>query len=298
MSEKIRHRNKIRIPMGERIFYMADNALMILLCAIIIIPLLHVVMGSLSDGQQYMTHEGILLWPINANLDSYISVINNHNIWSGYRNTLFIVGVGTLLNVFFSILAAYVLSRKEYMLKRAFNLIVVFSMYFNGGMIPTFLVVQGVGLYNSIWSVIVPGLINVFNLVIIRTAMLGVPDSLVESAELDGAGHLTILFRIITPLIKSTVAVICLYYAVAHWNSWFSAALYLKKREMYPLQLILREIIIQNDLSASAGGDESFYMSETIQFATIVVATLPILCVYPFIQKYFVKGVMVGAVKG
>ncbi|MGN0746947.1 MAG: carbohydrate ABC transporter permease [Aristaeellaceae bacterium] len=291
-------RNRIKIPLGERIFYIADSVLMIVLCVIILVPLLHVVMGSLSDGQQYMTHSGLLLWPLDANLDSYAAVIKNQNIWTGYRNTLFIVGVGTVLNVLFSVVAAYVLSRKEYMLKRFFNLLVVFSMYFNGGMIPTFLVVQGVGLYNSIWSVIIPGLINVFNLVIIRTAMLGVPDSLVESAELDGAGHLTILFRIITPLIKSTIAVICLYYAVAHWNSWFSAALYLKKREMYPLQLILREIIIQNDLSATSSGDEAFYMSETIQFATIVVATLPILCVYPFIQKYFVKGVMVGAVKG
>ena len=144
----------------------------------------------------------------------------------------------------------------------------------------------------------IPSLINVFNLVIVRTAMTGVPASLEESAELDGAGHLTVLFRIITPLIKPTVAVICLYYAVGHWNSWFDAMLFVKKRSMYPLQLILREIIVQNDLSASSSGDEAYFMSETIQFATIVVATLPILCVYPFIQKYFVKGIMVGAVKG
>ena len=290
--------SRIQLPIGERIFYVADDVLMILLCIIILIPLIHVVAGSFSNGMKYMAHSGLLLWPIDPTLEAYQAVMQNHNIWTGYGNTLFIVTVGTALDLLFSLVAAYVLSRKGYMLKRFFNLLVVFSMYFSGGMIPFFLVVKGVGLYNSIWSLILPTLINVFNLVIVRTAMLGVPDSLEESAQLDGAGHLTILFRIITPLIKPTVAVICLYYAVSHWNSWFNAMLFVKKREMYPLQLILREILIQNNLNSSSSGDEAYFMSETIQFATIVVATLPVLCIYPFIQKYFVKGIMVGAVKG
>lgn len=298
MSDNRKQSMKIQIPLGERIFYMADNVLMILLCVVILIPLIHVLAGSFSDGTKYMSHVGILIWPLDFTLEAYEAVARNPNIWTGYGNTLFVVFVGTVLNLLFTLIAAYVLSRKNYMLKRLFNLMVVFSMYFSGGMIPFFLIVRSVGLYNSIWSLIIPPLINVFNLVIVRTAMLGVPDSLEESAQLDGAGHLTVLFRIITPLIKPTVAVIALYYAVSHWNSWFNASLFLKKRSMYPLQLILREIIIQNDLSASSTGDEAFFMSETIQFATIVVATLPILCVYPFIQKYFVKGIMVGAVKG
>ena len=297
MSDK-QVKNKIKTPLGERIFYHADNILMILLCVVVLIPLIHVLAGSFSDGVQYMGHSGLLLWPLDPTLEAYQAVMQNENIWTGYRNTLFIVVVGTVLNILFSLVAAYVLSRKEYMLKRFFNLLVVFSMYFSGGMIPFFLVVKNYGLLNSIWSLIVPSLINVFNLVIVRTAMLGVPDSLEESAQLDGAGHLTILFRIITPLIKSSVAVVCLYYAVSHWNSWFNAMLFVKKREMYPLQLILREILIISDLSSSSSGDEAFFMSETIQFATIVVATVPVLCIYPFIQKYFVKGVMVGAVKG
>lgn len=296
MSKKVN--NKIKTPLGERIFYQADSVLMILLCVIVLVPLIHVVAGSFSDGMKYMSHSGMLLWPIEPTLEAYSAVMQNENIWTGYRNTLIIVIVGTSLNILFSLVAAYVLSRKEYMLKRFFNLLVVFSMYFSGGMIPFFLVVKNYGLYNSIWALMIPNLINVFNLVIVRTAMVGVPDSLEESAQLDGAGHLTILFRIITPLIKSTVAVVCLYYAVAHWNSWFNAMLFIKKREMYPLQLILREILILTDLSSSSTGDEAFFMSETIQFATIVVATVPVLCIYPFIQKYFVKGVMVGAVKG
>ena len=289
---KRKEKKVIRIPLGERIFYMADNFLMVLLCVLILIPLVHVVAGSFSDGGEYMAHSGLLFWPLKPTIAAYQSVIANQNIWTGYRNTLFIVIVGTSLDMLCSLVAAYVLSRKNYMLKSFFNLLVVFSMYFSGGMIPFFLVVKGVGLYKSIWSLILPSLINVFNLVIVRTAMTGVPDSLEESAELDGAGHLTILFRIITPLILPSVAVVALYYAVAHWNSWFNAMLFIKDHALYPLQLILREILILSDT------DEGFMMSETIQFATIVVATVPILCVYPFIQRYFVKGIMVGAVKG
>lgn len=289
---KKREIKKIQIPLGERIFYIVDDLLMILLCVLILLPLIHVVAGSFSDGAAYMSHSGLLLWPLKPTTAAYESVITNQNIWTGYRNTLFIVIVGTALDMLFSLVAAYVLSRKKYMLKSFFNLMVVFSMYFSGGMIPFFLVVKGVGLYKSIWSLILPSLINVFNLVIVRTAMTGVPDSLEESAQLDGAGHLTILFRIITPLILPSVAVVALYYAVSHWNSWFNAMLFIKDRKYYPLQLVLREILILSDT------DEGYVMSETIQFATIVVATIPILCVYPFIQRYFVKGIMVGAVKG
>ena len=239
-----------------------------------------------------MGHSGLLLWPLNPTLEAYQAVFKNQDIWTGYGNTLFIVVVGTLLDMLFTLVASYVLSRKNYMLKRFFTVMVVFSMYFSGGMIPFFLVVKEVGLYKSIWALIIPSLINVFNLIILRTAMMGVPDSLEESAALDGAGHLTILFRIIAPLVLPTLAVVALYYAVSHWNSWFNALLFIKNRQQYPLQLILREILILSD------SDDGLSLSETIQFATIVVATVPVLCIYPFIQKYFVKGVMVGAVKG
>ena len=292
----------IRTPVGERIFYLVDDLLMIILCVLILIPLIHVLAGSFSDGASYMAHSGLLLWPLKPTLAAYQSVISNQNIWTGYRNTLFIVVVGTSLDMLFSLVAAYVLSRKDYMLKRFFNLMVVFSMYFSGGMIPFFLVVKGVGLYKSIWSLILPSLINVFNLVILRTAMLGVPDSLEESAQLDGANHLTILFRIITPLVLPSVAVVALYYAVSHWNSWFNAMLFIKDRKYYPLQLILRNIIVTAETSA---GDMSLMdpnfvepPKQSIKMAVIVVATVPIMCVYPFLQKYFVKGVMVGALKG
>jgi putative aldouronate transport system permease protein len=173
-------------------------------------------------------------------------------------------------------------------------------MYFNGGMIPTYLVVKGVGLNNSIWSLIIPTAISTYNLIIMRTAMAGVPESLVESAKIDGASHWRILWQIMVPLVKPTIAVLVLFYAVYNWNAWFNAMLFIRDRSGYPLQLVLRDILIQNDTSmmtACIDADE-YLLSETIQYATIVVSTLPILALYPFIQKYFVKGVMIGAVKG
>ena len=294
MSENasLQTKKHIRVPLGERIFYIADAVLMVFLCVLISVLAVSLKARSFSDGMAYMAHKGLLLWPLKPTLAAYDAVIHNNNIWTGYGNTLFIVVIGTALDMLFTLVAAYVLSRKGYMLKRFFTIMVVFSMYFSGGMIPFFLVVKGVGLYKSTWALIIPSLINVFNLIIMRTAMMGVPDSLEESAQLDGAGHLTILFKIITPLVLPTVAVVALYYAVAHWNSWFNALLFIKNRKQYPLQLILREILILSDT------DEDYTLSETIQFATIVVATVPVLTIYPFIQKYFVKGVMVGAVKG
>ena len=170
-------------------------------------------------------------------------------------------------------------------------------MYFSGGMIPLYLVVKGVGLYGSRWALILPTLVDTYNLIIMRTAFAGVPDSLEESAKLDGANAWTILWRIMAPLVKPTVAVITLYYAVSHWNSWFNAMLFLRDKTQYPLQLILRQILIQNDTADMTAGAD-YLISETIQYATVVVATLPILCIYPFVQKYFVKGVMIGAIKG
>ena len=240
---------------------------------------------------------GILLWPEGFSLASYQAVFKNTFLWTGYANTLFIVLVGTVLNVLLSMVAAYCLSRKRVAAGPTIMKLLVFTMYFSGGMIPLYLVVKGVGLYGSRWALILPTLVDTYNLIIMRTAFAGVPDSLEESAKLDGANAWTILWRIMAPLVKPTVAVITLYYAVSHWNSWFNAMLFLRDKTQYPLQLILRQILIQNDTADMTAGAD-YLISETIQYATVVVATLPILCIYPFVQKYFVKGVMIGAIKG
>ena len=185
--------------------------------------------------------------------------------------------------------------------QKIISIYIILTMFLNGGMIPFYFVVKSVGLENSLWSLILPTAVNTFNLMILRVAFASVPDSLEESAKLDGANHLTIMLKIVLPVSKASIAVIILYYAVANWNAWFNAMLFLIDRPKYPLQLVLREILINNDTSAMTGGadvGELEFVGETIKYAIIIISTLPILCLYPFIQKYFTKGVMIGAVKG
>jgi putative aldouronate transport system permease protein len=289
---------KMKESVGSRIFDVFNVLLMCSLLVVIMIPLIHVLAASFSNASAYVRHEGLLILPEGFSTAAYKAVAQNKNIYTGYANTIFLVVVGTFLNIVFTLIAAYCLSRKNVMWNNILMMGIVFSMYFNGGMIPTYLVVKGVGLKGSLWALIIPGLVSTYNLIIMRTAFVSVPDSLEESAKLDGANYWTILWKIMVPLVKPTIAVICLYYAVAHWNSWFNAMLYIRDRGKYPLQLILREILIQNSTDSMTTGNDDYMLSETIQYATIVVATLPILCIYPFIQRYFVKGIMIGAVKG
>lgn len=290
---------KIKETPGERIFDIVNIILLLALVFVIVIPVWHVVCYSFSDANRVMATNGLLLLPEGFSLESYQAVARNPNIFTGYRNTIFIVIVGTLLSLLLTLMGAYVLSRKGFLWNRLLSLMVVFTMYFSGGMIPFYLTVRTVGLDGSIWSLIIPSAISTYNMIIMRTAMASVPASMEESATIDGAGHFRILFSIMIPLTKATLAVIALYYAVSNWNAWFNAMLFLRDKSLYPLQLILREILVQNDTTMmSAGmGEDQFLIGETIKYATIVVATVPILCVYPFLQKYFVKGVMIGAVK-
>ena len=289
--------HKMKTSFGSKLFDVFNVLLMCLLMLIILIPLIHVVSASFSNPSAYVRYEGLMWHPVEFCLDAYKAVAKNKNIFTGYMNTIFIVVVGTTINLISTLVAAYCLSRKNVMWKNIMMVAIVFSMYFSGGMIPFYLVVKSVGLNDSIWSLIIPTAVNTY-LIIMRTAMASVPESLEESAKLDGANHWTILWKIMVPLVKPTIAVICLYYAVEHWNSWFNAMLFIRDKADYPLQLVLREILLQNDTTAMTAGAEDMLLSETIQFATIVVATLPILAIYPFVQRYFVKGVMIGAVKG
>lgn len=293
----------IKTSVGEKVFDIFNIFVMLLVIVVTIYPLLHVVFASLSDGTQLMTHQGILLHPLGFSTKAYGLVFRNPMIIRGYVNTLILVVGGVTVNIIFTTIAAYFVSRKNVMWSKTLMILIIITMYFNGGLIPNYLNIRQLGLYDTLWSLILPGAISTFNMIIMRTAFLAVPDSLEESARIDGANHFIILFRILVPLTMPTVAVLILYYAVGHWNGWFNAMIYLKSRTNFPLQLILREILINNDstsIAAGATGDagDQLSISETIRYATVIVATLPILCVYPFLQKYFVKGVMIGAVKG
>lgn len=289
------------ITIGRRIFMIINAVLLLGFGFICLYPMYYVVMASFSDANQLMAFRGFLWMPLNANIESYRAIVKNKMLFTGYANTLFVVGVSLLLNITMTSIGAYFLSRKNLMLKKAVMIYILITMYFSGGIIPLYLTVKNLGLYNSIWSLIIPAAVNTYNLVIMRTSFEAIPDSLVEAALIDGAGHVQILIKIILPLAKATVAVMVLYYGVAHWNSWFNAMLFLSDRAKFPLQLVLREILIQNDTSAMTQGGgltDTINIAKTIKYAVIVVSTVPILCVYPFLQKYFAKGALVGAVKG
>lgn len=290
---------KVKVSRGEKIFRVFNYIFLTLIVLICLYPMWHVLMGSVSDGNRLISHSGVLLLPLGFNLDAYARVFSNPNILSGYTNTLFILVVGVILSLIMTSLGAYFFSRKGVMFKKPLMLLVMFTMFFSGGMIPFYLTLRDVHLTNTLWGLIIPFMVSTYNMIILRTSFEALPESLTEAAKIDGAGHVKILVSIVLPLSKAILAVMVLYYGVAIWNGWFWASAILRDRDKYPLQLILREILLSNDsqgMTGGAGGDAEA-LSQTIKYATIMVATVPILCVYPFLQKYFATGVMIGAVK-
>ena len=288
--------------LGSKIFDVFNVLFMIFMMVITLYPFYYVVTCSLSDSNQLVLERGLMLLPKGFSLDAYMAVFKNPNIWTGYRSTLFIVIVGTTMSVIATAFGAFLLTRKNFAIKSFIAYMMLFTMYFSGGMIPTYLLVNNIlGFHDSLWALIIPNIISTYNLIIMRSNFSQIPESIEESATIDGANDFIVLFRIILPLSLPIIAVMFLYYGVAYWNSWFTAMLYIRTKSKFPLQLILREILLINQTGemtdAGATGD-AYAIGESIKYATTIVATLPILCVYPFIQKYFVKGVMIGAVKG
>lgn len=285
---------------SERCFDYINTVLMVLLMIFTIYPLIYVVFASVSDAGSLMGHKGILWRPIGFSLNAYTNVFRNPMILKGYGNTLFVVLIGLALNIILTSFGAYALSRKSLQYRKPLMLFIIFTMFFSGGLIPLYLTVKGVGLIDSLWSLIIPQAINTFNLILMKTAFEAIPDALEESAKMDGANDFVILFRIVLPLSMPVIAVMLLYYGVSHWNSWFNAMIFLQERSLYPLQLVLREILLQGEANANSGASDgdAAMLAATLKYATIIVATVPILFVYPFLQKYFVKGALIGAIKG
>lgn len=287
---------------GESIFNIFNVLFMLFMVVITLYPFLYVIMSSLSDSHRLVSHSGPLLLPKGFTFSAYERVFMNPNVLTGYRNTLLIVFMGTIANLFMTCLGAYVLSRKGVRWAKYVTLLIVFTMFFSGGLIPMYLLVNNwLHLSNNLLALIIPGVISTWNLIILRTSFESIPENLIESARMDGANDFVILFRVVIPLSMSVMAVMILFYGVAHWNAWFGSMIYLRNRSLFPLQLILREILIQNStagMASDASAVDAEAVGESIKYATIVVATLPILLVYPFLQKYFVKGVMIGSIKG
>lgn len=287
--------------MGSRIFDGFNILFMLFIIFITAYPVYYVVVASFSDPAALSRHTGALWMPLQPyTLSAYKMVFKDALIGTGFLNTLFIICVGLVVNMVMTTLGAYFLTLKGPMLKTPITFMIIFTMYFSGGMVPAYLNIKDLGLMDSLWALIIPGAVSTSNMIILKSGFQSIPDSLTESATLDGATHRQIITKIMVPLSKATLAVLVLYYAVGHWNSWFSAAIYLRSADKYPLQLVVRNLLkaTASTIMEGVSVDEAAQAAELIKYALIVVTTAPIMVVYPFLQKYFVKGVMIGAIKG
>lgn len=293
--------NHIKASVGSRVFDVVNTIVLIALCFVTLYPMWYCLCASFTSTSYLSAHQGVLFWPHMFTTSAYRLAFTHPLLLSGYKNILIVLLVSLPINIFLTLFTGYFLASKDVMLKPIIQFLIMFTMFFSGGMIPIFLNIRDLGLYNTLWSLILPGAISVYNCIICRTAIQAVPESLTESAYLDGANDLIIVFRITLPLIMPTIAVLLLYYGVGHWNAWFPASIYLQDNNKLPIQNIMRSILIANSDLLNASGSETDKVddfAETIKYATIVLTTVPVLCIYPFLQKYFVKGVMIGAVKG
>ena len=293
-----------RMSLGDQIFDSINVVLLGLLALIIIYPLVYVLSASFSDPVSVASGD-MILWPVNLTLENYEEVFKNQSIITGYRNSLIILVSGTALNLVMTVLAAFPMSRRDLWGRNVMMKLMTFTMFFSGGLIPTYLLItRTLGLMNSWLALILPGAISVYNMIIMRTYFqTSIPYELQEAADIDGCSPFGVLIRIILPLSGPILAVIGLYYGVGHWNSYFSALLYINREELQPLQLYLRRVLTLNSNQSllSTGSDEAARQAmraETIKYAVIVVSSVPMLVIYPFVQKFFVKGVMIGAIKG
>ena len=287
--------NHIRESMSRKIFLVANTLILLFVCVVMLYPVIFVTAASFSEETAILRGDVSFL-PVNAHVEAYKKVFNYPLLWQSYGNTVLYTVVGTTINMLLTVCGAWALSQKKMVGRRFFTLMCTFTMFFNGGMIPTFLVIKELDLLNTIWSIVLPGAVSTYNMILMRTFFLAIPSSLVEAAELDGCSDFGVLIRIVLPLSMASLMTIGMFYAVGHWNSYFSAVLYLNKPELYPLQIILRQVVLMNEIVENASSTQ-VNMAEGIKYATIVVAMLPMLCIYPFVQRYFVKGVMIGSVK-
>lgn len=288
--------------LGAKIFNIINGIFMAIVIAITLYPLLYVLALSLSSSE-YVQAGLVSLFPKGFNIEAYKQVFADNHFWKSYGNTILYTVLGTAINLALTSTMAFCLSRRDLIGRKPLNMLVVFTMFFSGGLIPNFLLVKSLHIYNTIWAIVLPGAINTYNMIIVRTFMQQLPEEILESGRIDGANDLQLFSKIVLPLSKPALATIGLYYAVDHWNAYFYPMLYLKDKSKYPLQVLLKEMIVDEDLSSLNQSAAEIMgniqpTSDMLMGASIIIALIPILCVYPFVQKYFVQGVMIGSVKG
>lgn len=294
---------KVRESSADRIFTVVNTAFLVFSFVIVLYPLVYILSCSISSAQKVVQNR-VWLWPVDPDMEAYKAVFRNKEILTGYRNSLLYVLLGTVVSVLLTMFLAFPLSRKEFYGRKTVTKLILITMLFSGGMIPLYLVVKNLGLYNSVWAMVLPNAVSVWNVIITRTFLeQNISDELYDAAQIDGCSDIRFLFEIVFPLSGAIVAVLALFYAVAQWNKYMDALLYLQDRNLYPLQIVLRNILIVNSSTPSMMTDTvaaARYqgLSQTVRYAVIVVASLPLLVAYPFVQRFFVKGVLVGSVKG
>lgn len=291
----------MRKSLKDRIFDFCVICFLLAVAVVTLYPFLHITAVSFSSSQAVSQYK-VSFYPIGFNLQAYKAVLDNPSIWTGYFNTILYTTVGTAINIMITTVTAYALSKKDLYAKRFFSAVFVFTMFFSGGMIPNYIVVKNLGLLDTMWAVILPPALSTYNMIIMRTYFEGFSEELEDAARIDGCSPLGVLWRIILPVSAPIMLTISLYYAVFHWNSYFHPMLYLQTKKKFPLQVFLQQILISGETAfanASSSIDSSqLLVSEAVKYATIIVAVLPIIILYPFIQKYFTKGALTGSVKG
>ncbi len=293
---------KIKLLRQDRRFYFCVNVVLTLLVITIIYPIILVISSSFSAPSAVYAGR-VFLWPVDLSVEGYKAVFKNRQIVSGALNSVFYTGVGTLVNLVMTTLAAYPLARRTLPGRSIIMKLFVFTMFFSGGMIPNYILLMNLHLLNTRFALILPGAISVYNMILMCTFFQNIPAELNEAASIDGCSDIRYLLQIVIPLSKPIIAVLALYYAVAHWNAYFNAMMYLTDQELAPLQLVLRDILVSNTISLSDIADEETMrarqgIAELMKFSLIVISSLPVMVIYPFIQKYFVQGVMLGSIKG
>lgn len=290
-------------PRADKTFDVINYSILFLILLAVMYPLYFIVIASVSDPSA-VARGDVWLYPVGFNLDGYKEIVKNKDIWMGYSNSIKYTVIGTAINIGLTIPAAYALSRRELVGRKYIMGMITFTMFFGGGLIPTYLLVNSLGINNTMWALLLPGAVSVFNLIVARSFfMQNIPEELFDAGKVDGCSYFGFFFKVVIPVSKPIIAVMILMYAVGHWNSYFNALIYIRDRALYPLQVILRELLIQQESAAGAMQDavsaaEQQRMADILKYGIIIVSSLPVLCMYPFVQKHFVKGMMVGSVKG
>lgn len=294
-------KTKMKKTLNDKVFYFLNGLFLAILAAVILYPLYFIIIASISDSDAVLAGE-VVLYPIGVNFDGFEKIIHRNDVWRGYLNTIIYTALTVVISLTVTIPAGWALSRKNLPFKKFWMIYFIIPMFFGGGLIPFYNVMSKLGLINSIWSIVLPGCLSVWNLFMSKTFFeSSIPDGLIEAATIDGAGKFRVFTVVVVPLAKAVIAVMALYYAVGQWNSYFNAMIFLQDEKLYPLQLVLKEILLASENTTGGSGEtilEQYRLANQLKYVSVIVSSLPVLCLYPFVQKYFNQGVMVGSIKG